>query len=109
MAMGAYFTVLANSYLLTNGDSYYAFGDMSEGLVATTGKDATEAFAQYAYVKGELLDPPRSEYSILTVTTYVVELSASPNKTAWFGLEANLGLQNIRLEAANCYGLPPAT
>jgi hypothetical protein len=58
-----FYTVVANSYLVTDEDSYFALGEVPDELVTDTGKDATEAFVAYAYEQGILLDPPRSEYS----------------------------------------------
>jgi hypothetical protein len=61
--MDQMYTVLANSYIVSNGDSYFALAEVQEEFVVETGKDATETFIDYAIQQGELLDPPRSEYS----------------------------------------------
>jgi 5'-nucleotidase len=61
--LDANFTVLANSYIVTDEDSYFALMEEALDELATdNGKDATETFAGYANEQGVLLDPPRSEY-----------------------------------------------
>jgi len=63
LEMDQLYRLVTNSYLVTNGDSYFALGEVPEDFVVNTQMDLTETFVQYAVEQGVLVEPPLSEWS----------------------------------------------